>query len=65
MDTSALRKKKQLIHHLCADTWCCLEDLLRAIADRDELQESVKWESTCLDDDNDDVLKFLFFEHIK
>ena len=52
MDMSVLADQQELIYlQLCADTGCRLEDLLRAIDNRDGA-ESVKFvQSTGLDDD--------------
>ena len=40
--TSVDRLAKTYIHQLYADTGCCLEDLLRAMADRDRWQDRIK-----------------------
>ena len=56
MDTPVLANKQKLIHQLCADTGCCLEDLPSVMADRDTRQDIKSKESVlsaCYDDDND------------
>ena len=47
-------KKKTYIHNLCADTGCCLEDLLSVIADRDGSKKSMLTVSLDVVVDDDD-----------
>ena len=61
MDTPVLTDQAKIyIHQLLANTGCCQEDLLRAMADRygwkRDSKESVMW--VRLDDDDDDIWWF-------